>query len=109
MFNLLIKSETCFDINECMTNPCIVPYECENTDGSYICECADGYERDQGDICRNIDECERNELAENKLNLCPEKGNGFTDSFLMFIWIKSERCILRSLKRGNLLRYRRFI
>ena len=80
LFNLVIKSDKCFDINECMTNPCIVPFECENTDGSYICECAAGYERDEGDICRNIDECERDELAENNQNICPEKGKGITES-----------------------------
>ena len=57
-----------------------MPFECENTDGSYICECAAGYERDEGDICRNIDECERDELAENNQNICPEKGTGITES-----------------------------
>ena len=89
-----------------------MPFECENTDGSYICECTAGYERDQGDICRNIDECERNELTE--IELCPEKGKGFTETFKICpLESVVKQCYqvssLWSYKRGNLLRYRRFI
>jgi len=73
-----------------MTNPCIVPFECENTDGSYICQCTVGYERDQGNICRNIDECERNELTE--IELCPEKGKGFTESFIVLVKSDVKQC-----------------
>ena len=67
-FNFVPDGETCIDINECVTNPCILPFQCENTDGSYTCECTAGFERDGDDICRNIDECEREE------DLCPAKG-----------------------------------
>ena len=73
-FNLVADGESCTDINECMNNPCTLPYECENTDGSYICECVAGYERDQLNICRNINECE---TASEEV-LCPAKGPGFS-------------------------------
>ena len=94
--------DKCTDINECMTNPCILPYECENTDGSYICECVAGYERDQLNVCRNINECEEDNASEEVL--CPEKGPGF--SILGFV--SAERTV-QACQRGNLLGYRRFI
>jgi len=35
------------DVDECDTNPCIgVNKQCVNTQGSYICRCATGYEVD---------------------------------------------------------------
>ncbi|XP_062605769.1 uncharacterized protein LOC134267580 [Saccostrea cucullata] len=50
----------CADVDECgsvFTNTCNVSSEmCENTDGSYICHCLNGY-RKINDICQDIDEC----------------------------------------------------
>ena len=45
----------CIDINECLDqNICQPNSECHNSQGSYSCNCFDGYE---GDICYDIDEC----------------------------------------------------
>jgi hypothetical protein len=66
--------QTCYDINECATIsetqcPTDGTSSCVDTDGSYICECNEGY-ADQsgvddfpGSVCANIDECatEQNE------------------------------------------------
>ena len=45
----------CVDINECSEqNVCSANSECKNTDGSYSCDCLDGF---GGDYCTDIDEC----------------------------------------------------
>ena len=31
------------DVNECLSNPCSVNGNCQNTDGSFTCTCKDGY------------------------------------------------------------------
>ena len=31
------------DVNECLSNPCSVDANCQNTDGSFTCTCKDGY------------------------------------------------------------------
>ncbi|KAG5877748.1 hypothetical protein JTB14_000542 [Gonioctena quinquepunctata] len=49
----------CSDIDECDpdTNPC--SDICENTMGSYLCKCPNGYKLSQADthVCQDIDEC----------------------------------------------------
>ena len=52
------KKKTKKDKNECVlrTHTCSVDGYCVNTDGSYGCECKDGFDGD-GFICKNIDEC----------------------------------------------------
>ena len=39
---------SCSDVNECVNNPC--DQTCNNTVGSYICSCSDGFTSD-GDQC----------------------------------------------------------
>ena len=41
---MYVKNEflnTTADVNECLNNPC--EQLCENTDGSFVCSCSDGY------------------------------------------------------------------
>lgn len=35
---------TCEDINECSTNPCQANASCQNTVGSFVCQCNEGFE-----------------------------------------------------------------
>lgn len=48
----------CVDIDECELAGLCASGRCVNTPGSYICACADGFERVNG-ACVNIDECSR--------------------------------------------------
>ncbi|XP_053372837.1 uncharacterized protein LOC123559410 [Mercenaria mercenaria] len=49
----------CFDKNECYLGISQCGQICENTDGSYICKCNQGYELDaDGYSCNDINECE---------------------------------------------------
>ena len=56
----------CADIDECAdpsTNLCEAPATCQNTVGSFICNCpAEGYTKDPNDDhkCADINECETN-------------------------------------------------
>ena len=47
------------DINECEINPCSKYGKCYNTQGSYICQCSQGYSGD-GFMCHDINECNMN-------------------------------------------------
>ena len=38
------------DVNECLSNPCSVDAECQNTDGCFTCTCKDGF-NGTGIIC----------------------------------------------------------
>ena len=38
------------DVNECLSNPCSVDADCQNTDGSFTCTCKDGF-NGTGIIC----------------------------------------------------------
>ena len=43
-------------MNECGKNPCDVNAKCENTIGSHICTCTNGY-IGNGTKCKDINEC----------------------------------------------------
>ena len=44
------------DINECAEIPGACTQDCENTQGSYICKCRDGYRKaPDGKTCKKID------------------------------------------------------
>ncbi|XP_062579994.1 protein eyes shut homolog, partial [Saccostrea cucullata] len=61
--------ETCSDdIDECKSNQSICGFDkvCQNLEGSYICNCREGFQR-VGDNCEDIDEC-----SDLSLNDCPE-------------------------------------
>ena len=43
VFSLIVLSHFFTDIDECLSDPCHSNAVCTNADGSYICECYDGY------------------------------------------------------------------
>lgn len=52
----------CQDVNECEQNAslshnCSARALCHNTNGSYTCQCQDGYQGD-GFVCEDVDECQ---------------------------------------------------
>ena len=49
----------CVDINECVDidDLCGSNTNCINTVGSHVCECIDGFIRDEDGTCRDVDEC----------------------------------------------------
>eukprot|EP00066_Takifugu_rubripes_P011903 XP_011601169.1 PREDICTED: mucin-4-like [Takifugu rubripes] len=52
----------CHDVNECEQNSslphnCSAQALCHNTNGSYTCQCQDGY-RGDGFVCEDVDECQ---------------------------------------------------
>lgn len=72
-FKLAQDGRNCVDVNECeeeVTRPCTGEgEECQNTEGSYECVCADGFVPEDG-VCVNVSICEKCEHM-----LC-EKPNG---------------------------------
>ncbi|NXT15313.1 HEG1 protein, partial [Prunella fulvescens] len=42
------KSCVCMDVDKCLSNPCPALATCNNTHGSYICQCPLGYELEKG-------------------------------------------------------------
>ena len=53
----MTETADCSDVNECEST-CEGDLEvCQNTDGSFTCDCELGYERDQYNECQDIDEC----------------------------------------------------
>ena len=54
------KKPKCVDINECLSTDAVCPLgnECENTFGSYYCECNPGYQYNEvTETCDDLDEC----------------------------------------------------
>ena len=72
---LYLKGEKCeIDIDECVEEPCNNG-ECKNSNGSYSCECLEGW---QGEFCdTDIDDCEPNPCKNE--GVCTDTGaNSFT-------------------------------
>ncbi|XP_036364063.1 fibrillin-1 isoform X2 [Octopus sinensis] len=54
-------SATCKDINECTKDNGRCAHQCINTEGSYLCECNQGYTLEiDGHSCSDIDQCQEN-------------------------------------------------
>ncbi len=46
------EGNKCVDVDECLSSPCAPEAEkCENTDGLFLCTCANGYERNDQAKC----------------------------------------------------------
>ena len=60
-FSIISGGVGCIDLDECASddfNECTEPSSfCDNNEGSYECRCSDGFERDDDQICIDIDEC----------------------------------------------------
>lgn len=52
-FKLLADGKACDDIDECSESPWVCSQLCENTIGSYVCKCANGYLKEpDGKTCK---------------------------------------------------------
>ncbi|XP_042211836.1 fibrillin-2-like isoform X3 [Homarus americanus] len=52
-------SSVCRDVDECATRPCDEEEVCNNTPGSFQCECQVGFSRDESDQkCEDMNECQ---------------------------------------------------
>ena len=49
----IIDRFRCIDVNECLETPFVCDQLCENRPGSYVCKCAEGYERQSGGDARH--------------------------------------------------------
>ena len=50
---------TCSDIDECSLtdNTCGDEATCENTEGSYLCHCKNGFIKNEINVCIDVNEC----------------------------------------------------
>ncbi|XP_064384592.1 deleted in malignant brain tumors 1 protein-like isoform X4 [Halichondria panicea] len=73
------QGENCDDINECDTDDGSC-HNCENTDGSYTCNCSHGFElmsiKDRK-FCQDINECETLEAVCNGSTFCKNTDGGY--------------------------------
>ncbi|XP_029771754.1 CD97 antigen isoform X2 [Suricata suricatta] len=82
--------ESCDDINECgppLAVSCGKFADCQNTEGSYHCECIPGYELASGgktfknkseNTCQEVDECQRKPRICKGRSICVRTQGGFT-------------------------------
>ncbi|MEN0063355.1 MAG: calcium-binding EGF-like domain-containing protein [Myxococcota bacterium] len=73
----------CEDIDECVDSPCDENATCTNLDGTFECDCTQGYEGDGTTTCRDIDGCASNPCAQgaDPMAICtdvPAPGIGHT-------------------------------
>ena len=64
--------QQCFDVDECINNPCSENSNCVNFAGSYECICNAGF---TGNNCADINECADNKCANNAI--CTNTLGGF--------------------------------
>ena len=55
-------NETCIDYDECSLESCSTNANCTNNDGSFTCDCMEGF-RGDGVTCNDINECEEIQLG----------------------------------------------
>ena len=56
IFILIGNGLRCYDLDECLDNPCDSSATCTNTSGSYECACNTGYSGN-GAVCYDVNEC----------------------------------------------------
>ncbi|XP_018028143.1 fibrillin-3 isoform X3 [Hyalella azteca] len=58
-FHFDVTNDTCRDVDECETSPCMAEERCRNTLGSFECRCREGYKLDSSTSrCKDINECQ---------------------------------------------------
>ncbi|XP_058835886.1 fibrillin-1-like isoform X2 [Topomyia yanbarensis] len=62
-FTLGADGQKCHDVNECLDNDAGCQQKCINLEGSYQCDCFDGFVISRSDIrvCLDVDECSTNQ------------------------------------------------
>jgi hypothetical protein len=69
----------CDDVDECATNNGGCDQECVNVDGTYACECDEGYfSNDDGATCNDVDECAANGGPCADGGICTNIDGGYT-------------------------------
>ena len=80
-YHFLISGNTqvCTDIDDCAEGlaACGKNEDCINTEGSYICQCSNGYELNEYDVCEDIDECTYTPCFDDSVN-CTNLDPGFS-------------------------------
>ncbi|ELU11369.1 hypothetical protein CAPTEDRAFT_214503 [Capitella teleta] len=91
----------CVDIDECLGDEGVAIdkdcHTCKNTQGSYTCECDEGYERHPNEkMCIDVDECER-ELYDVGCHTCINLIGGHTclcnETFILDTNMNNETCM----------------
>ena len=86
------------DINECVNRGlCAENAFCENTAGSYTCNCNDGFE---GDLCTDIDECNNTVICDEKAK-CTNTLGGFSCQCKEGYYGNEKFCILGECVESN--------
>ncbi|XP_076037131.1 uncharacterized protein LOC143022668 isoform X3 [Oratosquilla oratoria] len=77
VYNLALRS--CRDVDECETNPCDEDERCRNTQGSFSCDCRQGFHRDEqtGD-CTDVNECQLGQHTCGRFQRCDNTIGSFT-------------------------------
>ncbi|XP_071948058.1 uncharacterized protein [Antedon mediterranea] len=77
-FEINEAQDACSDVNECITNnPCPDNAMCNNTIGSYVCQCNDGYLFNENDnTCDDVNECINNPCPDSRP--CNNTMGGYT-------------------------------
>ena len=65
------QKDDCKDVNECTAKgnakaECKWNENCVNTDGSYVCNCNDGWAKDNSGNCVDVDECKERDICGNE-------------------------------------------
>ncbi|XP_059158121.1 uncharacterized protein LOC131942326 [Physella acuta] len=74
-YKLNLNKTKCEDVDECKTKPCGTNALCENTYGSFICNCPEGFRKSGKLNCNDINEC--SEKLDNCDQICSNNVGSF--------------------------------